>query len=226
VQSTAPATEKKAPDLQMFTSEDLLREVKAQMIEHYAINSDLVLELARPWGAVKVPVSGVELKVVEYPRDGLSSLLNIRCKMISGEQLIGEWAITLRANLWKEVWVASSRLDRGQSLTESMVTAQKVDILQNRNALLDAGEKPTTYEMAQNVNAGVALMKRDVIEKPVIRKNQIVDAVINKGALSISTKAQALENGAPNALVRMRNLDSSKEFSAQVVNETQVNVLF
>jgi flagella basal body P-ring formation protein FlgA len=69
-------------------------------------------------------------------------------------------------------------------------------------------------------------MKRDVVEKPVIRKNQIVEVVANRGALTITMKAQALESGAVKALIRMRNLDSKREFNAQVIDETRANVVF
>lgn len=220
----APA--EKAAESRMFTSEDLLREIKAQVLEHYGATGDLVLDMARPWGAVKVPASGVVLKIMDYPRDGLATLMNIQCKITADDQVIGEWSVTVRAQLWQDVWVASNRLERGQQLDETMANLQKVDILLNRNALLGADEKLSTYEMAQNVNTGAPLMKRDVAEKPVIRKNQIVEAVVRRRALSITMKAQALENGAPKALIRMRNLDSKREFNAQVVNETQVNVVF
>lgn len=222
----AAVAEEKAADARMYTSDDLLRDIKAQVLEHYGVSGDLVLDLARPWGAVKVPASGADLKVTEYPRDGLANVINIGCKVTVGEQTVGEWNVTLKARLWQEVWVASTRLERGRDLDESVVNVQKVDILQNRNALLGSDEKLSGYQLAQNVNAGAPLMKRDVVGKPVIRKNQIVEAVIRRGALSITVKAQALENGAPKALIRMRNLDSKREFNAQVLNESQVNVVF
>jgi flagella basal body P-ring formation protein FlgA len=39
-------------------------------------------------------------------------------------------------------------------------------------------------------------------------------------------KALALEDGGINALIKMRNLDSNKEFDAQILNENEVKVHF
>jgi flagella basal body P-ring formation protein FlgA len=223
-----PAAEpgKKARDPQLFTAVDLLRELKAQLADHYTVTGDLALEMARPWGAISLPAADAAVTILDYPRDGLTSVMNVRCRVTSGNQVLGEWQITLRAWLWQEVWVAAARLDRGQELDESMVNAGKADALQKRVALLTTDLKPSAYELAQSVNAEAPLSKRDVVEKPVIRKNQIVDVTAKRGALSISMKAQALENGAAKALIRMRNLDSKREFNAQVIDETRAIVLF
>ncbi|MDD5350896.1 MAG: flagella basal body P-ring formation protein FlgA, partial [Chthoniobacteraceae bacterium] len=177
----APAPEKKARDPKTFTAEDLLGELKAQLADHYTLGGDLVLELARPWGALSLPSSDVTVSIIEYPRDGLSNAFNLRCKITSGDQAIGEWQVSLRARLWQEVWVAAARLERGQELDETMVNARKADILQKRGTLLTTDAKPSAYELVQPVNAETPLTKRDVVEKPVIRKNQIVEVVAKRG---------------------------------------------
>lgn len=225
----SPVPEKTVPrqrEILKFTGVDLLAAIKAQVIEHYSLNGELVLDLSRPWSTINVPDADVKVTVTDYPREGVSSSFFIRCKVVSCGQDIGEWQIALRARLLQEVWVASVRLDRGQALDEAMVTAQKVDVLQNRNSLVGTDMNPLLFEVAQSVGVGQALTKRDVMEKPVIRKNQIVEVVASRGTIAISMKAQALESGAARALIKMRNLDSRREFNAQVVDETHVHVIF
>jgi len=185
-----------------------------------------VLEFSRPWAAIKLPASDAVVTVTDFPREGMTSSLLVRCKVVSGGVTVGEWQVSLRAHLWQQVWVATVGLDRGQALEDSMVTEQKVDVLLNRNALLTVENNPSLYEVVQSVSAGSPLTKRQVTEKPIIRKNQIVEVTANRGAIAINMKAQALENGAAKALIKMRNLDSRREFNAQVVDETHVNVLF
>jgi flagella basal body P-ring formation protein FlgA len=39
-------------------------------------------------------------------------------------------------------------------------------------------------------------------------------------------KALALENGTAGALIKLRNLESHKEFNGQIINESKVQVQF
>ena len=44
--------------------------------------------------------------------------------------------------------------------------------------------------------------------------------------LAISMKALAMENGAKGDLIKLRNLESRKEFSGQILNENRVQIHF
>jgi len=85
-------------------------------------------------------------------------------------------------------------------------------------------EVATTF--AQSVAPGRPLTRRDVSERPVIHKGDVVDVIAHQGVFSIRMKAQALENGIKRELIKMRNIESRKDFTAQVVNESEVEVHF
>jgi flagellar basal body P-ring formation protein FlgA len=59
-----------------------------------------------------------------------------------------------------------------------------------------------------------------------VRRGQIVEVVAKHGQLAISMKALALESGASGSLIKLRNLESRKEFSGQILNENKVQVHF
>ena len=208
-----------------FTQEELLRELSASLSDHFALKGELELELVRSWAGVRL-TGQPTLSILEYPQKGVSSQMSVRCRLSDNGHQVGEWLLPLRARLWQEVWVAASTLRNGQPLEISMVRRQKVDLLRYRSELLDADSDPSLYQTVQNVASGSVLSMRDVLEKPLIQKNQVVDAVLKRGALSITMKAQALENGAPRAFIKMRNIESRKEFNAQVIDERQVHVFF
>jgi flagella basal body P-ring formation protein FlgA len=209
-----------------LTGDDLLALLEKRLTEHFSITGELKLGMERPWRTTKLPADDCDVTITEYPAEGVNRSFLIRCKIISGGQNLGECQLALRAQLWQEVWVATGRLDRGQPIDRSLVTAQKVDVLRDRESLINADVDPTLYEVAQNVAAGRALTKRDIVDRPLIRKGEVVEVIASHGMLTVSMKAQALESGIANALIKMRNLESRKEFTAQIVNENQVKVLF
>ena len=101
-----------------------------------------------------------------------------------------------------------------------------MDVLRERQPPLLAGLDPSTLEVAQTVSASRPLTRRDVIERPLIRKGQVVEVVAQRGQLAISMKALALQSGAGGELIKLRNIESRKEFSGQILNENKVQVHF
>jgi flagella basal body P-ring formation protein FlgA len=57
-----------------------------------------------------------------------------------------------------------------------------------------------------------------------MRRGKIVDAVVQEGAVTISMKAEVLEDGLPGQLIRARNLKSKREFRGKVQNEETITV--
>jgi flagella basal body P-ring formation protein FlgA len=106
------------------------------------------------------------------------------------------------------------------------LTARTVDILKEFNPPIAADQDLSGFELAQAVQAGKPISRRDLVERSLVRKGQFVDAVANEGGLNIRMRAQAMEAGPAGAVIRVRNLDSQKVFFAQVINENQVQVRF
>ncbi len=67
-------------------------------------------------------------------------------------------------------------------------------------------------------------MARSVRIRPVIRRGQAVDALVEDGALTISMKVEALEDGAPGQFIRVRNAQSLRDIRGKVVNEHSILV--
>lgn len=221
----APKTADK-PATQWLKADDLLQCLEKQLAEYYSLKGDFKLAFTRPWQAVKLPDKAFEVVINDYPGEGVSGSFFIRCKVVSGGETVGEWQLALHGQLWQEVWGALSRLDRGQALDRSLLAVQKVNVLRDKQAFLPAEADPALYEMAQSVPAGRPLTKRDVNERPLIHKGQVVEVIAKQGLLNVHMKALALEDGVLNALIKMRNLDSRKDFNAQIINENQVEVHF
>lgn len=209
-----------------LTAERLAAELEKELGAHLALPGDLKLTLARPWQPVELPADHLVVAITELPPGGISGTFFIKAKITSGDAVIVDGQLPLRAQLWQEVWVAASRLDRGQALDRTVLAPQKIDVLRERQPLLSTETDPTTLEAVLGVAAGRPVTKRDVTVRPLIRKGQVVEAVAQQGALAISMKALALEAGAAGDPIKLRNLDSRKEFSGQILNENRVQVHF
>jgi flagella basal body P-ring formation protein FlgA len=207
-------------------AEALLAELQKQIAQHFGVDGELRISLARSWPAMRIPEADWILAVTEWPVGGLASAFVIRIKIASGSETVIEGQLPLRAQLWQDVWFANSQLERGQPLDRAALTSQKADVLSERIPLVSARVDPATLELSQTIAPGRPLTRRDVSTRPLVRKGQLVEVFAKSGALGVRMKALALENGAEGDLIMLRNVESRKEFNGHVTNDSKVQVQF
>ncbi len=203
-----------------------LAELEKELTARMSLTGELKLSLTRPWQPVKLPASDFAIAITELPAGGLSGTFVLRVNVSSSGVLVGDWHVPVAAQLLQEVWVASSRLDRGQELGRTLVVAQKVDVLREKQPLISVDTDPSTLDLTMSVAAGRPLTRRDVVVRPVVRKGQVIEVVAEQGLLAISMKALALESGAAGDLIKLRNIESRREINGQIINEIKVQIHF
>jgi flagella basal body P-ring formation protein FlgA len=184
----------------------------------------LQLELARPWALPEAATGPVEVVILDYPARISSSLL-LQVRLQSGGRSFGTFPLMLKAQLSRDVWVARAPIERGSNFEPNQLDTRRVDVLQQRDTVPADGIE-TDFTYACSVPAGRMLAWRDLTRRSLIRKGQIVEVSAIDGTLTITTKALAMENGAAGDTVKLRNLESKRDFSALVVAEARAQVRF
>lgn len=183
---------------------------------------DLELRFARPWAPLSIPDDPYTLKVVELPPAGISASFIVRFELASGRERLAEFQTVMQARLWREILVARSTLRRGQLLANADVAPEKRDSFQFRDPLDPTARAEDGLEVSENVPAGSPLTARSVRPRPLVTRGRLLDAVIQDGALNITLKVEALEDGLAGQMVRVRNPISRRELSGKVMNEQTI----
>ena len=212
------------PAATYFTQDQLLADLTRQLAERFQTRGDLQLDLNRPWTPLSQATGSVEVVVIDFPVR-LSSSLLLQVRLQSGGQPQGNFSLMVKAQLFRDVWVTRSPIEHGTSFDSNQLDTRRVDVLQQRDTVpADSSETDFTY--TTSVPAGRLLAWRDLTRRSLIRKGQIVEVSAIDGTLTITTKALAMENGAAGDTVRLRNIESKKDFSALVVAEARAQVRF
>lgn len=185
---------------------------------------ELDLTLTRGVGNPLVPDEPLELRILDMPRSGLAPTMALRCELRCGGDSVASVTAIFQARLMRDVWVARSTLVKGQSLLTADVGQEKRDVLTSREAITALPVDDGSYEVADIVQSGALLSQRSFRQRPVVRRGNVVEAMLEDGNLTISVKAEALEDGIPGQLVRVRNLRTQREFRGKVKNEQTVLV--
>lgn len=223
-QTPAPAGSATAAAPAAFSREKLLASIGRQLTERFQLRGELQLELQRPWTAPASATGDIEVVVLEYPARLVPSLL-LRVKLQTEAGPLGEQTIPLHAQLLRDVFVARAPLIRESTLDPQQLDQRRVDVLRERDVVA-ADDFTGEYIFLANIPAGRLLAWRDLTRRTLVRKGQIIEVAAIDGAMTITMKAQAMENGAAGDPIRVRNLVSKKDFTALVVSEARAQVSF
>ena len=79
-------------------------------------------------------------------------------------------------------------------------------------------------DFGETVQPGMVVTVNALRRRPLILRGKVVDATVQGGLMEISVKAEALEDGVSGQFIRVRNLNSRKEFRGKVQDENSVVV--
>ncbi len=191
---------------------------------HVKDRGELELRFSRPVPASIVIDEPLTVKLLELPSTGVTANFIARFELRAGEEIAGTWQIPVTANIWREVYVASSALKRGQLVRDADLSRERRDMLALRDGLATVELDNPFLELSENIPAGMALTSRSLRLRPIVHRGKIADAIVTDGALTLSVKVEILEDGLPGQTIRVRNLKSKREFRGKVQNEETIHV--
>jgi flagella basal body P-ring formation protein FlgA len=213
-------------DQKMLTEAELIAAIEKDFPRRFPIKGELKVSLSRPWAPVKLPGADFFAECIQIAGNSLGSNMAFTLRVVSDGKIVGEWPMQVRVELWQDVWVSTQRIDRGTLLESGLLSQKRLDVLREFVTPLTVDQDLQGFEVNQTVQSGRPITRREIVEKTVVKKGQLVDAVASEGGLNIRMRAMAMEAGPAGAVIRVRNIDSQKEFVAQVLNENQVQVRF
>jgi flagella basal body P-ring formation protein FlgA len=182
----------------------------------------LELHLGQPWSPLVVPDEPLTLDITELPSAGVTSGFIVRFTLRTRNETLGDWAANLKASVWREVWVASVQLKRGDPVSLKSFSSERRDVLNLHEALADLAADQESLEIAEAVPPGQPLLARMVRARTVMHRGQRADALVQDGAMSVRTQVDILDDGAPGETVHARNAATHRDLIGTVLNERTI----
>ena len=200
-----------------FSEKDVEEAVRAFITDRAAETVDGEVEIMgmRVPTVLKVPPGPVDYRVRARGNKPLIGRQAFYVDMLVEDRNFRTLVVTVELAQKTMVPVATDRLIRGEALDEDNVTWEY--------RLLDrATSAPLSYEDAEDmqlrttVQAGSVLTARHVEAVPLVERNDMVQVVVRRGALSVSLKALAMDRGGKGDRIRLKNTDSGQMMHAVV----------
>ncbi|HEY0945616.1 MAG TPA: flagellar basal body P-ring formation chaperone FlgA [Opitutaceae bacterium] len=191
-----------------------------ELAAHFRTDGDLALEWARPR---PVAPADAPLSVVEYP-SALASQMLVRVRLTPADQPAVEAALFVRAQLWRDGWTPREPSARGETVRAESLDLKRFDVLRDRDGV--PADPALDLVFARSLPAGRLLTWRDVTRRPLVRRGELIEVAASDGPLTVTLRAVAMADAGRGELVRVRNPESKKEFTAQVIAESRALVRF
>ena len=182
----------------------------------------LELALTQPWKPMVVPDEPLLLDITELPIEGVTRGFIARFTLRTKNETLGDWTANLKASVWREIWVTSTQLKRGDAVAAASLSRERRDLLAVHEPLAEVVPGDDSLEMAETVSVGQPLLARMVKARAVVHRGQRADAVVQDGTLSVRTKVEVLEDGAPGQLVHALNTATHRDLVGTVLNDRTI----
>jgi flagella basal body P-ring formation protein FlgA len=185
---------------------------------------ELELRFARPWTPSNVPDEPLTLRVTELPNAGVTPAFIARFEIRTARETVGTWQTALQARIWREVWIAKAALHRGEPVAEAELGRERRDVSNFRETPAEFEQGDPNLELAEPLQTGLPLLARSIKPRPIIHRGQTASAMLQDGAMVITMKVEALEDGAPGQIIRLRNPVSHRDVRGRVLSNEMVLV--
>jgi len=221
-----PTREKEKITTMRIDEKMVMAEIKHQLASHFSITDDFRIRFDKQWKDQILPEGNWEIQITSFPPKGIKTRFFVTFELWNNGERVGTWQEAVRCELWVSVYVCSQYVERGQVLNPGQFDAQSVDILSLYQTPVEPGTKLTDYVAKNGLRNGEPLYWKDMKERPLVARHQIIEVVAEEGLMKITLKAKALEDGVKGQVIRVRNLQSFSDIQAEVIGVSRARVYF
>lgn len=137
---------------------------------------------------------------------------------LAGQTLV--W-IPLKMKIYQMVPMTTKWLVPSQKIAFEDLQMQRVNIANLKGQFVDSSE--LVGQLAQrSISPGSPLSSADVRRDPIVKRGQIVNAIMTDGAFEISAQMVAEESGFVGDTIKVKNSETKKILPAKIQNESNV----
>lgn len=124
---------------------------------------------------------------------------------------------------YQNIPILNKSVKIGEVLTEDMVSSEKREITNIRDTVQKI-ESIVGMQTVRYLNAGQIIRYSDLKKEIVLKKGQLVKAMIGGADFEVAISGEAQESGSIGDVIKVKNLDSQKVFAAKVTERGIVRI--
>lgn len=124
---------------------------------------------------------------------------------------------------YQQIPVLNRAIKMGDVLSPDLITIEK-RLLTNPREVITNPEQLYGMQTVRYINAGQVINYSDLKKEMIMKKGQMVKAVVGHANFEVSISAQVEEAGSVGDVIKIKNLDSQKVVAARVIDKGLVRI--
>jgi flagella basal body P-ring formation protein FlgA len=124
---------------------------------------------------------------------------------------------------YQKVPVLNQSVKFGEVLSPEMFTVEKREISNVRNTFQNL-EALEVMQASRFLNAGQLVQYGDVKREQVLKRGQMVKAIVGNNSFEVVISAEAQEAGSVGEIIKVKNLDSQRVFAGKIIERGVVRI--
>ncbi len=132
--------------------------------------------------------------------------------------------VAFKAMHKKRIYVLKEAMKRGEIITEDKIVSKEIIFNEDEKGYPSEVEDIVGKQLKRDLNAGTAITKDMIEDYFVIKRNDLVNIVLEYKKLIVKAKGRAIDRGRIGDFIRVKNLTSQKEVLGKVTGSGIVKV--
>jgi flagella basal body P-ring formation protein FlgA len=181
-------------------------------IEVYGGRTNFIIENKKE---AKILVSGLKL-------DEVQNKFYCNVEVFADGELAEKTQLQGKYYIVSDAYVPAVNINKGEVITEAML--RKIRVRTNRVKPMNIIDKDKIIgkEAKRALKEGKLLNERDIGDKIIIKKGEVVNMIYQTGNMQISARVEALSDGSKGDKIEVMNTKSKKVLFAEVVDANTV----
>lgn len=166
--------------------------------------------------------SVVKIMIIDLHVDEDSGKFTAEAEIFADGNSVAKTTLLGRAYMLGNVWVPIREIVKDEVIGSDDIKLVKMRLNRLRGDVISDEKDLIDKQAVRNLKEGKPVATKDVRDEVVVKRGDKVMVVYNYKGLHITSRMEALEDGAKGKMIRLLNAKSSKEISGKVLSKNMV----
>jgi flagellar basal body P-ring formation protein FlgA len=186
---------------------------------------DLVIRQISFSSLPALPAGHLSIEVTAAPHERFVGEVSVTMHFHIDGKEVRNMRVSGKVDLFQEVIHSVRAMKRNDVITEADIQSVRANIAARPERYVSQREQVVGKKLLCSVGPNQPLSPRELDEPSLIKRGDAVTIVYEQEGIRLSTKGEARGNGAQGGRIRIRNLDSKKDISCQIIDSQTVAVV-
>ena len=168
----------------------------------------------------------LSFKIESRSRENYLGDTSFAVRVFQNDVFFKEETVRVRIEVLREFVVSTNNLGRDTIITNNDISLQKKWVRSIPINAISALEEAIGKTVCVSIRPNTEIIRNMLKEVMPVKKGKMVNIILDNGVMKITAMGLSEEDGAEGALVKVRNITSSKIIYARVIGQSKVKVDF